>query len=168
MFTVVKNKLADKPTSQDTHDQHASQQELYCVLPRFDKVMKAVEFDKRRKIMANSQTKVPSHNKGRRGYFKEPDFKIGSRHRDFTPDKLGYNRTIDGPADVDTRAIKMKFLGGDKEAVLYCDPNEPKTTSYSTTHKGLNVLSQQEATILDYNRTSYVGQIIPDPNMMSK
>ena len=78
-----------------------------------------------------------------RNYFNEPDFKIGSRHRDFTPEKLGFNKIVDGPANVDTRAVKMKFLSGDKEAVLYCDPHEPKTTSMKTVHKGRQVSEQQ-------------------------
>jgi len=105
MFTVVKNKIADKPTSQDHHDQHASHQELAIMLPRFDKVIRGVE-DNRRK-QNNSQNKVPSYNRRTRGYFNEPDFKIGSRHRVFTPEKLGYNSIVDGPAEVDTRAVKM-------------------------------------------------------------
>ena len=41
------------------------------------------------------------------GYFKEPDFKIGSKHRDFTPDRLPFNALIDGPANVNTSAIKQ-------------------------------------------------------------
>jgi len=111
--------------------------------------------------------KVPAVTRSRRGYFNEPDFKIGSRHRDFTPDRLPFNAIINGPANVDTRAVKQRFLAGDKEAVLYCDPNEPKTTSYATSHKGRQVSPEQQAAILDNCSISYVGQIIPDPNMMT-
>ena len=92
-----------------------------------------------------------------RGYFNEPDFKIGSRHRDFTPGKIPYNPIVDGPADVDTSAIKQQFLAGDKEAVMYCDPKEPKTTSYASIHRGHQVSPEQKAEILDHNLKSFVG-----------
>ena len=91
------------------------------------------------------------------GYFKEPDFKIGSRHRDFTPDRLPFNALIDGPANVNTSAIKQQFLAGDKEVVMYCDPNEPKSTSYASIHKGLQNTPDLQASILDHNLKSFVG-----------
>ena len=40
MYTVVKNRVADKPTSHDTHATHG---ELSITLPRFDKVIKGLE-----------------------------------------------------------------------------------------------------------------------------
>lgn len=69
---------------------------------------------------------------------------------------------------VNTSNVKQQFLAGDKEAVLYQDPNEPKHTSYASNMKGLQVYGDSQAKILDHNMTSFVGQMIPDPNMMSK
>ena len=51
---------------------------------------------------------------------------------------------------------------------MYCDPNEPKSTSYTSTMKGLQVGGDVRAKILDDCRTSFVGQIIPDPTLMGK
>lgn len=167
MYTVVKNKLHDKPTSQDNHDHHASYQELPVYLPRFDKVINNINTETRKK-KATSLARLPECDNRKKGYFKEPDFKIGSRHRDFTPDKLGFNSLVHGPATVDTRAVKMQFLSGDKDAVLYQDPLEPKSASYATTHCGHQVSPDRRATILDHNSFSFVGQITPDPHMMSK
>ena len=47
MFTVVKNKMADKPTSQDHHASHA---ELSVALPRFDKVIMGMKDVQRKKM----------------------------------------------------------------------------------------------------------------------
>ena len=69
---------------------------------------------------------------------------------------------------VDTMAFKQMFLAGDKEAVMYQDPNEPKATSYAVSHKGIQVRGDFKASILDDGRTSYVGQMITDPFAMSK
>ena len=69
---------------------------------------------------------------------------------------------------VDTREAKQKFLAGDKEAVLYQDPHEPKQTSYAANMRGLQVRGDSQAIILDHNMTSFVGQLIPDPNIMGK
>ena len=44
MFTVVKNKLADVPTSQEHHGSH---DELKVMLPRFDKYIKDVNQKRR-------------------------------------------------------------------------------------------------------------------------
>ena len=68
--------------------------------------------------MAGSTVKVPNHRRNR-SYFKEPDFKIGSRHRDFTPDKVPFNPQIDGRQDVNCMAVKLKFLTGEKDVVMY-------------------------------------------------
>ena len=46
MFTVVKNRLADIPTSQE---HHASYPELSVTLPRFDKVLKGITETKRKR-----------------------------------------------------------------------------------------------------------------------
>ena len=51
MFTVVKNKLADVPTSQE---HHASPAELAVSLPRFDKVILGISETKRRRNGAYS------------------------------------------------------------------------------------------------------------------
>lgn len=45
MYTVVKCKLADVPTSQD---HHASQENMNITLPRFDKMITKLNEDKRR------------------------------------------------------------------------------------------------------------------------
>ena len=74
MFTVVKNKLADVPTS---HENHASHDELNVTLPRFDKVIKTLNESRRRQ--AHSQVKMPPRRI--RSFFETTDFKIGSRHR---------------------------------------------------------------------------------------
>ena len=63
----------------------------------------------------------------------------------------------EGSPMIDTKAARQFFLKGDVEAVRYQDPNEPKTTSYSTSIKGLQLRTGQQAVILDHGRTSYVG-----------
>ena len=93
---------------------------------------------------------MPIGHRRHKSYFKEPDFKIGSRHRDFTPDKIGFNPETDGAANVDTRALRQALLVGDKDAVYYCDPNEPKSTTMKKSFKGLQVGDKSRASILDY------------------
>ncbi len=65
MFTVVKNKLADVPTS---HENHASLERMNITLPRFDKIITGL--NEKRRHHALSQTKVaPNANKRLKGYF---------------------------------------------------------------------------------------------------
>ena len=45
MYTVVKNRMADKPTS---HDKHETHQELSVTLPRFDKVITGLNEQRRK------------------------------------------------------------------------------------------------------------------------
>ena len=84
-----------------------------------------------------------------------------------TPNKLSPEVKYEGSPGVDTKRVKQKFLQGDVEAVRYQDPNEPKATFYQMTMKGLQVRNGQHAAILDRGRTSFVGQTIPDPTLMS-
>lgn len=102
MFTIVKNRLADKPTSQDHHDHHAGYLTLDVSKPRFDKVIRETNVNQRR-MKAASQTRMPAFTHRSKSFFNEPDFKIGSRHRDFTPDKLGFDAKIHGPIKDITR-----------------------------------------------------------------
>jgi len=57
---------------------------------------------------------------------------------------------------IDPKAFKLQFLAGDKDAVMYTDPNEPKASFYQTTLKGLQVPEHIRVSILDNQRTSYV------------
>lgn len=164
MYTVVKNKLADVPTS---HENHASLERMNMTLPRFDKMLTTMNTETRKQHTI-SQTRVQQPNKRLKSYFESSDFKIGSRHRDMTPCRTIIGVGVEGAPHVDTKAWKQRFLAGDKEAVLYQDPNEPKCTTYAGNHKGLQVRSDQKATILDHNTISFVGQMIPDPFALSK
>ena len=74
-----------------------------------------------------------------------------------TPDRLRLYTETEGAPMVDTRTFKQRFLAGDKEAVMYCDPNEPKTTSYTSTMRGLQVREDERAAILNDCRISFVG-----------
>lgn len=86
-------------------------------------------------MKAHSQVRLP--NRRIKSYFEAIDFKIGSKHRDMTPIRLKPILSYEGPPLIDTKTFKQKFLAGDKDAVLYQDRNEPKTTSYSANMKGL-------------------------------
>ena len=72
-----------------------------------------------------------------KSYGQPFDFKIGSKHRDMTPNRMGQYAFYEGAPMIDTKTFKQNFLAGDKEVVMYCDPNEPKSTSYTSTMKGL-------------------------------
>ena len=100
----------------------------------------------------------------KRGYFDDHDNKIGSRHRGLTPSRLNALK-YDGPPMIDTKEFKQTFLKGDRDALYYCDRNEAKHTSYQANLTGTQV--SMPATILDHNRTSLVGLVIPDPAMMT-
>ena len=51
---------------------------------------------------------------------------------------------------------------------MYQDPNEPKSTSYAATMKGLQIFGDNRAEILMDGRTSLAGNTLPDPSVMSK
>ena len=72
-----------------------------------------------------------------KSYFDPMDFKIGSRHRDLTPARMGDNRFTEGAPMIDTKAYLQRFLAGDKDLVLNADVNEPKITSYQRAIKGI-------------------------------
>ena len=64
-----------------------------------------------------------------RGYFDNLDNKIGSKHRNITPNRLtGFK--YEGPQMIITKDYKQAFLKGDADAIYYCNRNEPKHTSY--------------------------------------
>ena len=70
---------------------------------------------------------------------------------------------------IDTKTFKQAFLAGDKDAVMYTDPNEPKVSFYQSTWKGNQVDGDFRATILDKQWQSFAGApTIPDPSAMSK
>lgn len=103
-----------------------------------------------------------------KSYFESVDFKIGSKHRDMTPDKMGFAEKYDGPPMIDTKAFKLAFLKGDKDVVMYFEKNQAFPTSYQDTMKGHQVGSDRVAFCLDNQRTSFIGQVIPDPNSIRK
>mgnify|MGYP007095114376 CR=1 FL=1 len=106
MFTNVKNQLAEMPTSQENH---ASHNELKYTLPRFDKVLHGIHADRvRRNNYSTSEVKNGNATRRAKSYFSTTvsDFKIGSKHRDFTPAKLKLNPVIEGSPGVDTRNVK--------------------------------------------------------------
>ena len=115
-----------------------------------------------------SLTKVDTAARERRikSYFVSVDNKIGSRHRGITPGRItGFK--YDGPPMIDAKSYKQAFLKGDKDALYYCDHAEPKHTSYQMSMTGCQVKGEP-ATILDYNRTSLAGLVIPDPATMTQ
>lgn len=118
MYTVVKAKMTDIPTSQDIHATHM---ELRAERPRFDKMLK--DIDKMKRANARSQIRVnPQNQRRNRNYFETTgmsDFKIGSRHRDMTPQRLGALCITEGSPTFDAKKFKLDFLRGDKEVMLY-------------------------------------------------
>jgi len=50
---------------------------------------------------------------------------------------------------INTKTFKQEFLAGDKDAVMYTNPNEPKVSFYQSGLKGLQVEGDARATILD-------------------
>jgi len=79
MYTLVKNLLADVPTSQDHHATHI---ELEATPVRFDKII--VTHSERRRINSMGCPVLASDIRGRakKSYFAAVDYKLGSRHRD--------------------------------------------------------------------------------------
>lgn len=71
----------------------------------------------------------------------------------------------DGPPMIDTKNFKQAFLKGDKDAVYYCDPNNPQGSTYAGRFKGMQLTDI--AKILDDGRTSFAGPTIPDPATMT-
>ena len=71
---------------------------------------------------------IPNASRRVKSYFAPTltDFKVGSKHRDFTPAKLGkLDTTVEGSPMIDTKNVKQKFLAGDKEVVCYYQPEVP-------------------------------------------
>lgn len=115
--------------------------------------------------------KLASEIRGRRkkSYFAGVDYKLGSRHRDSDSYRLDPNNIYLGPPMIDTKTFKQQFLAGDKDAVMYTNPKEPKTSSYQTSIKGMQVDGDFRATILDRQWQSFAGaQTFPDPSRMTQ
>lgn len=165
MFTVCKNQLADVPTSQENHAAHV---ELMATPPRFDRMITGIENGRRAKESKIAQRtfsqRASAIQRFKRSGFEAIDYKIGSKHRDQTPGRLDPKSIYLGPPMIDTKAFKQAFLKGEKDAVLYCDPNEHNASSYQNNLKGMQVRGLAQAQILNHNRTSYVGPTMPDPN----
>ena len=89
--------------------------------------------------------------------FETIDFKIGSRHRDANNEgRLDRKNLYLGPPLIDTKKKTQENLAGDKEVVMYCDKNARDASSYQNNLKGLQVPEDRQATILDYNRQSFI------------
>ena len=67
---------------------------------------------------------------------------------------------------IDTAKFKQAFLKGEKDALYYCDPNDPKVSTYQNTLKGIQI-EKDHAFILDNGRISCAGNTMPDPAMMT-
>ena len=168
MFTVIKNQLAEVPTSQDQHSKHV---ELEARPPRFDKMITDLSTKKRQHASQMHREKLMKSdmplNRRTQSYFEGVDFKIGSRHNDNVKGRLDPKNIYLGPPMIDTKGFKLDFLKGDKDVVMYCD-KVPFPSSYQSTLKGIQVPSEQQATILDNQHTSYVQHTIPDPALMTQ
>lgn len=122
MFTVIKNQLADVPTSQELHAKHV---ELTATPHRFDKDITHLSNKKRqqassmhRQNLMNSEMPLQRRTKS---YFEGVDFKVGSRHNDNVGGRLDPGNIYLGPPMIDTKGFKQDFLKGDKDVVMYCD-----------------------------------------------
>lgn len=165
MYTLVKNMLADIPTSQDHHAKHI---ELEATPPRFDKIL-SEQAEKRRLNALGCPKLAAEIRQGRmKSYFSGVDYKLGSHHRDNDRERLDPNNLYQGPTMIDTKSFKLDFLSGDKNAVMYNNPNEAKTTQYATTWKGIQVAGDYKASILDNQWQSFVQQTVPDPSRMTQ
>lgn len=168
MFTVVKNQLADVPTSQEMHAKHV---DLTATPPRFDKMITDLSNKKRTHASQMHREKLMQSglplNRRTKSYFEEVEFKVGSRHTDKVNGRLDPGSVYLGPPMIDTKGFKQDFLKGDKDVVMYCD-KVAFPSSYQSNLKGIQVPGEQQAAILDNQRTSYVGHTIPDPALMTQ
>lgn len=84
-----------------------------------------------------------------------------------TPNRWSSIR-YEGPPMINTSAFKQAFLKGEKDALYYCDPNAPKTSSYQTAMMGLQIDGEDVyAKILDNGHVSCAGNTMPDPATMT-
>lgn len=84
-----------------------------------------------------------------------------------TPNKHATIR-YEGPPMIDTKQFKQSFLKGEKDALYYCDPNAPKTSTYQLHLKGNQIEGENTfARIVDNGRISCAGNTMPDPAMMT-
>lgn len=158
MFTVVKSNVREITT---THDSFNTMKQLPSAdAPRFDKIITNLSEDIRKRKLSQNRTLENSENRRMKSYFEVVDNKIGSRHRNLTPMRIT-NFRYDGPPLIETKTYKQEFLKGDGDAIYYCDKNEPKASYYQVSWKGAQ--TKDPAKILDHNRFSFVGNVIPDP-----
>ena len=122
MFTVVKNQLAEVPTSQEMHSKHV---ELTATPPRFDKMITDLSNKKRTHASQMAREKLMASdlplNRRTKSYFEGIEFKVGSRHNDTVNGRLDPANVYLGPPMIDTSGFKQDFLKGDKDVVMYCD-----------------------------------------------
>ena len=129
----------------------------------------SIEANRRNMIMSQQSPRNQTLNHRRtRTQFEGIDFKIGSKHRDMTPARLGLAKKYEGPPMIDTKTFKQQFLKGDKGVVMYLDAKGPKTSSYQENLKGMQVTADRRAFILDNQHTSFIQTTVPDPMTMSK
>ena len=134
MFTVIKAQLHDVPTSQEIHAAHI---DLSADEPRFDQMRTSIENNRRHsehkaanRTRSQRQNREAALKRFKRSGFEALDYKVGSRHRDQTKGRLLPKSLYHGPPIIDPKSFKQEFLKGQKDAVLYQDPNLPKETAY--------------------------------------
>ncbi len=140
MFTVVKNQLADVPT---THEIHVNHPELQVTVPRFDSLLKNLSI--KRLDKSRSMYKQRENPRRQKSYFEAIDFKIGSKHRDMTPNRLGFGVKYEGPPMSNPKEDKLAFLKGQPDVVMYFDKKAPIGSSYKENLKGLQVSEDRRA-----------------------
>ena len=105
MFTVVKSLLAEVPTSQE---HHATHDKIKVMLPRFDKYIQSINEKRRDQGYKNSHSAAKiRQNRREKSYGQTLDFKIGSKHRDMTPNRMGSYAFYEGPPMIDTKDFKQ-------------------------------------------------------------
>ena len=161
MFTVVRNSVADIPTS---HDSFIKGKPV-AKAPRFDMMITRLKEDQRKMNASQTRFDTKARDAIIKSYFETVDNKIG--RRDMTPNKYSTIR-YEGPPMIDTKQFKQTFLKGQKEALYYDDPNLPKASTYQQHLKGLQIENEDFiAKILDNGRVSCAGNAMPDPAMMT-
>jgi len=125
MYTVVKNQVAEVPTS---HGSFLNEKQL-AKAPRFDQILTSLKETQRKQNASQSRIDTKARDARVKSYFVQVDNKIGQKHRDMTPNKYCTIRYV-GPPMINTSDYKQQFLKGEKNALYYCDPNAPKSSSY--------------------------------------
>ena len=119
-----------------SHDIFSTQKQIPTAsAPRFDKIITNLREDMRKRNLSTSKVLEQNRDRRKKSYFATVDNKIGAAHRNLTPNRIT-NYRYDGPNMINTAEYKQAFLKGDRDAVYYCDRNEPKSTSYQVTMTG--------------------------------